>query len=313
MRPRLDIVFAGTPEFSLRPLEALLASEHKIIGVYTQPDRHAGRGRKLGISPVKELATDRGLQVFQPSNFREARNVEPLETLRADLMVVVAYGLILPPRVLAAPRLGCINVHASLLPRWRGAAPIQRAIQAGDRETGVTIMRMGEGLDDGPMLLKRYCKIADHDTGGSLHDRLSRLGAEALIAALPGIADGSLEAETQDERQSCYARKLTKDEGCIDWSRPAVELDRMVRAFNPWPVAFTSYKDKRLRIWEVSNLGSDSKALPGAVVTAAPQGIDVATAAGLLRIHRLQLPGKRVISAAEFLNGRDVEGVRFGA
>ena len=311
--PELKIVFAGTPEFSLPPLQALLQSVHQITAVYTQPDRPAGRGRRLMPSPVKQLALTNELQVFQPLNFKREEDLLQLESLGADLMVVVAYGLILPARVLRAPRLGCINIHASLLPRWRGAAPIQRAIQAGDRQTGVTIMRMDAGLDTGPMLLVKTCPISDRDTAASVHDRLAVLGAEALLEALPGVADGTLAAQPQDESGACYAQKLDKAEALIDWTRPAIEIDRLIRAFNPWPVAQTALEGKPLRIWRCSvQPGIGGAAQPGCVVAADQRGIDVVTGNAVLRIHELQPPGKRVMSAAEFLNARSLLGVCFG-
>ena len=311
--PELKIVFAGTPEFSLPPLQALLQSVHQITAVYTQPDRPAGRGRRLMPSPVKQLALTNELQVFQPLNFKREEDLLQLESLGADLMVVVAYGLILPARVLRAPRLGCINIHASLLPRWRGAAPIQRAIQAGDRQTGVTIMRMDAGLDTGPMLLVKTCPISDRDTAASVHDRLAVLGAEALLEALPGVADGSLAAQPQDENGACYAQKLDKAEALIDWTRPAIEIDRLIRAFIPWPVAQTELDGKPLRIWRCSvQPGIGGAAQPGCVVAADQRGIDVVTGNAVLRIHELQPPGKRVMSAAEFLNARSLLGVCFG-
>ena len=311
--PELKIVFAGTPEFSLPPLQALLQSVHQITAVYTQPDRPAGRGRRLMPSPVKQLALTNELQVFQPLNFKREEDLLQLESLGADLMVVVAYGLILPARVLRAPRLGCINIHASLLPRWRGAAPIQRAIQAGDRQTGVTIMRMDAGLDTGPMLLVKTCPISDRDTAASVHDRLAVLGAEALLEVLPGVADGSLAAQPQDESGACYAQKLDKAEALIDWTRPAIEIDRLIRAFIPWPVAQTELDGKLLRIWRCSvQPGIGGAAQPGCVVAADQRGIDVVTGNAVLRIHELQPPGKRVMSAAEFLNARSLLGVCFG-
>ncbi len=294
------------------PLAALVASEHKVIAVYTQPDRPAGRGRKLTASPVKQLAQENSIPVFQPKNFKEEADLSQLEKLDADLMVVVAYGLLLPQRVLDAPRLGCINIHASLLPRWRGAAPIQRSIMAGDQETGITIMQMEAGLDTGPMLLTKTCPIGPEDTGGSLHDRLSPLGAAALLEALPGIAAESLQPEAQDDSKAVYASKLEKGEAVMDWSRSAAELSRQVRAFNPWPVAQTEYDGNILRIWDASDLSGGAGERPGKVLSSSQQGIDVATGSGLLRVKTLQLPGKRAMSAADFLNAHTLDGVILG-
>jgi methionyl-tRNA formyltransferase len=311
MTDSIRMIFAGTPDFSVPPLRALLASPHQLVGVYTQPDRPSGRGRKLSPSPVKEVALDAGLPVYQPANFRQAGAVEELRSLDADLMVVVAYGLLLPRVVLDAPRLGCVNIHASVLPRWRGAAPLQRAVLAGDTVSGVTIMRMEEGLDTGPMYLIEEVPLADDETGGSLHDRLSVLGAEALMKALPGILDGSLAPQPQDDAKSCYAKKLDKSEAWIDWARPAAEIERQVRAFNPWPVAQTRYEDANLRIWRAHAINGIGAA-PGTVMNAVRSGIDVATGDGLLRVTELQLPGKRAMRAQDFINAHSIQGLLLG-
>jgi methionyl-tRNA formyltransferase len=311
MNDNPKIIFAGTPDFSVPPLQALLDAGYPLSAVYTQPDRPAGRGRKLLASPVKQLAQKAGIPVYQPVNFNREDDLTGLESLEADLMVVVAYGLILPKRVLDAPRLGCINIHASLLPRWRGAAPIQRAILAGDAESGITIMEMEAGLDTGPMLLRRPCPIGSGETGSSLHDRLSQLGAEALMAALPGIVDGTLKPQPQDDSQATYAHKLEKREARLDWDCSARELDRQIRAFNPWPVAQTGLDGKILRIWESSLQPGVTTLLPGSVVAAGKEGIDVATGGGMLRIRRLQIPGKRAMSTADFLNAHDLTGAVF--
>ena len=312
MSERKRIIFAGTPDFSVPPLRALLASSHPVVAVYTQPDRPAGRGRKLSPSPVKEVALDAGIPVYQPVNFKDPKAVDDLVALDADLMVVVAYGLLLPKAVLDAPRVGCVNIHASVLPRWRGAAPIQRAVLAGDAESGVTIMRMEEGLDTGPMYLIARTPLAADETGGSLHDRLSVIGAEALMEALPGILDGSLAAEPQDDNLACYAKKLDKGEATIDWSRAAADIERQVRAFNPWPVAQTMFEDANLRIWRahaISGVGGT----PGMVMNATRQGIDIATGDGLLRVTELQLPGKRAMPARDFINAHSIQGTVLGA
>lgn len=312
--PPLRIIFAGTPDFSVPCLHALRAAGQETVAVYTQPDRPAGRGRKLSPSPVKEAALALGLPIFQPQTLRDEATIHALQAHKADLMVVVAYGLLLPRAVLDAPRLGCVNVHASLLPRWRGAAPIQRAILAGDSETGVTIMRMEAGLDTGPLYLIRRLPLDLRETGGGLSDKLSRLGAEALVEALPGIADGSLVPSPQDDSQANYAHKLAKAEAEIDWSRPAVEIDRLIRAFDPWPVAQTRLEGVSLRLWgcEPTARVAPAASAPGQVLAAGKAGIDVATGAGVLRLTRLQPPGKKPVSAAEFLNARRLDGARFG-
>ncbi len=307
----LRILFAGTPDFSVPPLRALLESEHRVVGVHTQPDRPAGRGRKLQPSPVKQVAQEAGVPVHQPVTLRQAEAVETIAALAPDLMVVVAYGLILPPEVLAVPRLGCVNIHASLLPRWRGAAPIQRAIEAGDRVTGVSIMQMDEGLDTGPVYLMRETPIEREDTAATLHDRLARLGAEALMEALPGIAAGTLQPRPQDESGATYAPKLEKKEAFIDWAQPAWRIERKVQAFNPWPVAQTRYEQANLRIWEAHAI-EGMAAAPGTVMAAGREGVDVATGDGLLRITRLQMPGKKPVTAQDFINAHAIQGVVLG-
>jgi len=317
----LKIIFAGTPEFSVPPLNALIESPHEVVAVYTQPDRPAGRGRKLTSSPVKLCAEAHGIPVFQPERLRDAEDQQVLIDLQADLMVVVAYGLILPPAILQAPHLGCINIHASLLPRWRGAAPIQRAILAGDRETGITIMQMDKGLDTGDMLLKKTCPILEDDTGSSLHDRLSQLGAEALMEALPGISAQSLAGEKQDDSLANYAEKLHKSEALIDWSRSASAIRAQVSAFNAWPVAQTPVdlkgngEPQMLRIWRAEVLPAESvhsEASPGTVISCNKQGIDIMTGDGVLRVTQLQLPGKKPMDAPAFVNANDISGMHLG-
>jgi len=298
----MNLVFAGTPEFAAVPLTALLEAGHTVCAVYTQPDRPAGRGRRLRPSPVKAVAVEQGIEVHQPSTLRDPDVQTRLAALGPDLMVVVAYGLLLPRPVLETPRLGCINVHASLLPRWRGAAPIQRAIEAGDVETGITIMQMDEGLDSGPVLATARCPIGPHDTAQNLHDRLAALGAQTLVRTLPDLEQGRGRATVQDDRLATYAKKVDKAEAELDWTRPATELERSVRAFNPWPVAWTTLAGMTLRIWVGEAVAAAHTAAPGEVAMADPQGIDVATGSGLLRIRRLQLPGGRPISVGDYLN-----------
>jgi len=314
MTTPLRIVFAGTPDFSVPALQALLDSPHRVVAVYTQPDRPAGRGRKLMASPVKQVAETAGIPVYQPPTLKDDAAVQELAALAPDLMVVVAYGLLLPQRVLDIPRLACVNIHASLLPHWRGAAPIQRALQAGDAATGVAIMRMEAGLDTGPVYLARDTAIGERETGGQLHDRLSILGAEALMAALPGIADGTLMPQAQDDERATYAHKLNKGEGLIDWGLAARQIDLQVRAFNPWPVAFTTLGGETLRIWEAEPLpgGDAGSTHPGTVSAVSRAGIDVTTGDGILRLLVLQPPGKRAMTAAEFLSARTLEGVVLG-
>jgi methionyl-tRNA formyltransferase len=293
------------------PLQALLNSEHEVVAVYTQPDRPSGRGRKLTPSPVKEVAVDAGIPVEQPVNFKDAADVEQLKKYQADLMVVVAYGLLLPENVLEAPRLGCINIHASLLPRWRGAAPIQRAVLAGDKESGVAIMQMEKGLDTGPVYLMERVTLEEDETGGTLHDKLAEQGASALIKALPMLEDPSCTPAVQNDELANYAKKLDKKEATIDWQQSAQDIERLVRAFNPWPVAQTRHEDAFMRIWSAYAIKGES-AQPGMVMSASREGIDVAAGDGWLRITQLQMPGKRAMSAQDFINAQDIQGVILG-
>jgi len=312
MTTRLRIVFAGTPEFAVPPLEALRAAGHDMVAVYTQPDRPAGRGQALTASPVKRRAAELGLTVEQPATLRTPDAVDRLRGLDADLMVVVAYGLILPQAVLDVPRLGCWNIHASLLPRWRGAAPIQRAILAGDGVTGITIMQMEAGLDTGPVLLVRDTPIGPRELGGELHDRLSQLGAEAIVAAIDEWQAGRITPVTQPAAGGTYAAKLSKSEARIDWAQPAVAIDRQVRAFNPWPVAETTWDGKQLRVWQCEPEPLAVRAAPGTVLESSGDRFVVATGDGALRLLQLQLAGRRAMSAAEFLNANALAGARLG-
>ena len=303
--PGLRLVFAGTPEFSVPCLEACRASGAEVVAVYTQPDRPAGRGRKLTPSPVKQAALAAGMAVEQPESLKSAEAQQALAAYQPDLLVVVAYGLILPRKVLAIPRLGCWNVHASLLPRWRGAAPIQRAILAGDSESGVDLMQMEAGLDTGPVLLQRRTPIARVDTGGSLHDRLSALGAEVLAEGLRQVLAGeTLAATPQPEEGVLYAHKLDKAEAKLDFSKPAVELERQVRAFDPWPIAEGEIAGEPLRIWAAQAIELDHHAAPGDVLAAGRDGIDIACGRGALRVTFLQRAGGKRIGAVDYLNAR---------
>ncbi len=293
MSDSLRIIFAGTPDFAARHLDALLSSEHEIVGVFTQPDRPAGRGKKLMPSPVKVLAEEKGLPVFQPASLRQPENQQLVAELKADVMVVVAYGLILPKAVLDMPRLGCINVHGSLLPRWRGAAPIQRALWAGDAQTGVTIMQMDVGLDTGDMLYKLACPVTPEDTSATLYDKLAALGPQGLIETLQQLAQGSAQPQVQDEELVTYAEKLSKDEARMDWSLSAEQLERCIRAFNPWPMSWFMVDEQPVKVWKASVLPSSTQAEPGTIIEASKSGIQVATAEGILNLESLQPAGKK--------------------
>ncbi|KGQ36316.1 methionyl-tRNA formyltransferase [Gallibacterium anatis] len=307
MKP-LNIIFAGTPDFAAQHLQALLASQHQVIAVYTQPDKPAGRGKKLQPSAVKQLALAHNLPIFQPKSLRKEEAQQQLAQLNADVMVVVAYGLILPKAVLAMPRLGCLNVHGSLLPRWRGAAPIQRAIWAGDEQTGVTIMQMDEGLDTGDMLHKVSCEISKDETSASLYQKLATLAPQALIEVLDHLEEGKYPPQAQQNEFSNYAEKLSKEEAKLDWSLPAVQLERCIRAFNPWPISWLQTTDAQgnnqiLKVYQATVLPHQNQTA-GTVLQANKQGIQIATADGVLNITQLQPAGKKPMAVQDFLNGR---------
>lgn len=308
----MNIIFAGTPDFAVPSLQMLLDSKHHICAVYAQPDRPSGRGRKLKPGPVKSLALQFGLPVCQPARLNNPDELKKLAAFDPDLIVVVAYGMILSQSALAIPRLGCVNVHASLLPRWRGAAPIQRAVIAGDEKTGVTIMQVEKKLDAGAMLHKEVCLIGARETASQLHDRLSVLGATGLAKVLPLIESGTYSAEKQDDSLVTFAEKMTKSEAVLDWTQTAVELERKIRGLNDWPVAQTLYQDKVLRIWQAEVIADYEGAVPGSVLESNKKHIDVATGQGILRLQEVQLPGGKRMNAQAFLNAHDLEGVRLG-
>ncbi len=302
----LKIIFAGTPIFAREMLKPLLDTEHQICAVYSQPDRPAGRGQKLTPSPVKELALGHDIPVHTPTSLKDERVLTEMAAYQADLMVVVAYGLILPRAVLEVFPHGCINVHASLLPRWRGAAPIQRAIEAGDKETGITIMQMDEGLDTGDALYKQSCLIDRNESTESLHDKLIPIGQESLISTLTLIENGKLEASAQDDTFATYAKKLSKAEALIDWQENAECIARKIRAFDPWPVAYTYIEGERTRIWKAVAISSETTdsppETPGKILEHSTDGILAATANGKLLIKELQLAGKKKQTATDILN-----------
>lgn len=310
----LKIIFAGTPQFAVPALQALIDSSHEVVAVYTQPDRPAGRGQKLVMSPVKSLALEHAIPVYQPTSLKDAQQQSVLASLKADLMVVTAYGLLLPQAVLDAPQYGCINIHGSLLPAWRGAAPIQYSILNGDSETGVTIMKMDKGLDTGDMMYMLKCPITRHDASFTLYETLSRLGAEALMIVLNDLPHFLFRATAQNESLASYAPKILKSDAEIHWSESAKKIHQRIRAYVPWPVAITHLSDLDIKIHAADLMDIESNAQPGTLVKVDKDGIDVATGKGILRITRLQFPGGRVLEVHEALNSRRdsfVEGQRF--
>lgn len=308
----MRIVFAGTPVFAVPSLQALIDGHQTVCGVYTQPDRPAGRGQKLTASPVKQLAEQAGIAVYQPENFKDPEAINTLAALKPDLMVVVAYGLILPQAVLDIPQLGCINVHGSLLPRWRGAAPIHRALMAGDSQTGITIMKLVRKLDAGDMLHKIEYPIGAQDTSSDLHDILARLGAEGLMQVIEHYAQGKTVGEPQDEALVTYAHKLEKQEAIIDWQQSTSALDRQIRGLNPWPVAQTYFRGQALKIWHAEPLQLAGSAEAG-MIRVTDQRLEVATGDGWLRLLEVQLPGGKRIQATDFLNAHACAGERLGS
>ena len=309
MTAPLKIVFAGTPEFAAAHLQALIDSKHEVIAVYTKPDALAGRGKKLQTSAVKQLAVAHNLPVYQPKSLKKAPAQQELADLNADLMVVVAYGLMFPQVVLDTPRLGCINVHGSILPRWRGAAPFQRAIWAGDEQSGVTIMQMDIGLDTGDILLVDKCAIDAHETSESLYHKIAKTGPDALVRAVDKLSQGQLTPIKQDDQQACYAEKLSKEEALMNWQLSATQLERCVRAFNPWPISYMEIDDngsaRHVKVWQAHVSDEQTTQAPGTVVAANKHGISIATADNqVLTITQLQPPGKKPMSAGDFLNAR---------
>ncbi|WP_272539976.1 methionyl-tRNA formyltransferase [Providencia sp. PROV197] len=304
MSEPLKIIFAGTPDFAAKHLAALLGTQHQIVGVLTRHDKPAGRGKKLTPSPVKVLAQEHDIPVFQPISLRGAENQQWLKDRNADLMIVVAYGLILPQAVLDIPRLGCLNVHGSLLPRWRGAAPIQRSIWAGDAETGVTIMQMDAGLDTGDMLYKAVCPITPNDTSATLYEKLAITGPEALIHTVNMLSTGQCTPEKQNDALANYAEKLSKEEARIDWQQDATHIERCIRAFNPWPMSYFMFQEQLIKVWQAEVIEDLQGKQPGTIIRADKNGICIATGNGVLNITQLQPPGKKAMSAQDILNSR---------
>jgi len=303
----LKIIFAGTPDFAAVALHALIDSAHQIIAVYTQPDRPSGRGLKLTPSPVKTLALQHHLPVYQPTSLKNVEEQTRLANFEADVMVVAAYGMLLPQVVLDMPRLGCINIHPSLLPRWRGAAPIPRTIFAGDKMTGVTIMQMDAGLDTGPMLLQKAYTLMKNETAQSLHDKLAKLGATLLLETLYLLATQQIKPVPQDNALATYAHKMTKAEALVDWHDSAISLEQKIRAFNPWPIAYTEWQAQPLRIWQAQVLTEKTDAVPGVLIKASEEGLDIATGEGTLRLLQLQLPGGKILKAADFYHAKQAQ------
>lgn len=300
----LKIIFAGTPDFAAKHLQALIDSPHDVIAVFTQPDRPAGRGNKVTASPVKQLAIQHNIDVYQPQTLKKEENQHTIAKLNADIMIVVAYGLILPQAVLDMPKLGCLNVHGSLLPRWRGAAPIQRACWAGDKQTGVTIMQMDAGLDTGDMLFKASCEIEADDTSATLYDKLAKLGPDALLQTLNLISKGLAQPQKQDESLVTYAEKLSKHEAKLDWNLSAEQLERCIRAFNPWPVSYFEIEGEPVKVWQGNVIAQATNQIPGTILQADKSGIQIATKMGILNLTQLQPAGKKPMSAQDILNSR---------
>ena len=311
MKP-LKIIFACTPEFAASALSACIASEHDVLAVYTQPDRPAGRGRKIKFSPVKQLAIDTGIPVFQPQRL-EAEQIEQLKNFNADVVLVSAYGLLLPKKVVRIPRLGCINIHASLLPKWRGAAPIQRAIIAGDQKSGISVMQMVEELDAGPVLKTFSCEIDVNDTGSSLHDRLAEIAANEIVNVLYQLNANELRASPQNHAQASYANKLTKQEANIDWQENAQLIERKIRAYNSWPVAYTFLNDQRIRIWSADAMQIEHEKLPGSIISTDENVVQVAAGKDVVNLTSVQLAGGNVISAQDFINAHSLAGQCFSS
>lgn len=303
----MKIVYMGTPDFAVAPLEALIQAGHQVTAVVTQPDKQRGRGKEVQMTPVKECALKHGIPVFQPVKIKEKEAVDRLREYPADIFVIAAFGQLLSEEILKMPPFGCVNIHASLLPAYRGAAPIQWAILNGEKETGVTIMQMEKGLDTGDMLLKKAIPIEPKETGESLHDKLMEVGAELIVEALPLIESGKILPKKQEESKSSYASRLNKEMGHIDWNKDAEELERLVRGLNSWPSAYTSYRGKTLKIWEADVIGEQSGKLPGEITQVGKDFVDVACGKDILRIYSLQLEGKKRMAVKDFLLGYEIK------